>query len=273
LKTAEKTEQRHRIGRRSKKTEQTVNALLKVIATGAPYVICCQAVAIHLDTFMGWRQTDPEFDAIVEQTAAKAALRLLGKIEKQADQNFAASSWILERRFPELFSRPEVQLNLIQQNNTTENTLSITMSSQEAKQIEAQAAPVRASVREMFAAYRPGAVGNGNGHRTVDIQAEPVEKEALPPIVRKEGDENSSTFWANFVSGTGERQVDKATAIYVVKTVVDEVCGAGPGNQALVAFRTDSVTASDVLCVIDRLCGGSAGQQLLQRKAGYVASS
>src|SRR5215470_12072855 len=124
------------MGRRSKKTEQTINALLKAIATGAPYVICCKAVGIHFDTFMGWKQTDPEFAAKVEQTSAKAAMRLLGKIEAQATNNFSACAWILERRFPELFSRPEVQLNL--QTNVVQNNLTITIAPQEAKEIEAR---------------------------------------------------------------------------------------------------------------------------------------
>jgi hypothetical protein len=163
------------MGRRSKKTEQTVDALLKAIATGAPYVICCKAVGIHFDTFMGWKQTDPEFAAKVEQVSAKAALRLLGKIEEQATNNFSACAWILERRFPELFSRPEVQLNLIQQNNTTLNALSITISPEEVRAIEAEAEPCRQRVKEMFAAYRPTLRigGNGDGQRTVDVQAEP----------------------------------------------------------------------------------------------------
>jgi hypothetical protein len=138
---------RHPGGRPTKKTEQTVSALMQVIATGAPYVICCRAVGIHFDTFMGWKQTDAEFAAKVEQASAKAALRLLGKIEKQADQNFAAASWILERRFPEIFSRPEVQLNLIQQNNLTENHLTITISPEEVREIEDAASPEREKVR------------------------------------------------------------------------------------------------------------------------------
>src|SRR6516225_6203706 len=103
---------------------------------------------------MDWKNRDPEFAAKVEKVAAKAALRLLGKIEKQATNNFSACAWILERRFPELFSRPEVQLNLIQQNNTTVNALSITITPQEIQEIEAVAEPVRASVREMFERYK-----------------------------------------------------------------------------------------------------------------------
>jgi hypothetical protein len=66
----------------------------------------------------------------------------------------------LERRWPEIFSRPDVQLNLIQQNNVTENHLTITISPEELKEIEAEAAPAREKVRKMFEAYRPG-LGNG----------------------------------------------------------------------------------------------------------------
>ena len=92
---------------------------------------------------MDWKRTDPDLAARVEKTAAQSAMRLLGKIETHAQENFAAASWILERRFPELFSRPEVQLNLIQQNNVTENRLSITISEQEVREIEDEAAPER----------------------------------------------------------------------------------------------------------------------------------
>jgi hypothetical protein len=179
---------------------------MRVIATGAPYRICCSATGIAYDTFMDWKATDPEFGLLVEQVSAKAALRLLSKIEKQADQNFAASSWILERRWPELFSRPEVQLNLIQQNNVTENHLSITIAPEEAREIEAVAAPIREKVKAMFNAYKPAldAGGNGEKQRSIDVQAEPVKAEALAPISRKDGEENSSVFWNQFASGTGD---------------------------------------------------------------------
>jgi hypothetical protein len=152
---------RRGVGRPTKKTDQTIEALMRIIATGAPYMICCAATGVSYDSFMTWKREDPEFAARVEQASAKAALRLLGKIEKQADQNFAASSWILERRFPELFSRPEVQLNLIQQNNVTENHLTIVISAEEARELNAEGEKTRARVREMFNRYRPALSGNG----------------------------------------------------------------------------------------------------------------
>jgi hypothetical protein len=247
-------------------------ALLAAISKGAPYKIACLACGISEDAFTDWRRKDPGFARQVEEASGKMALRLLGKIEKQADENFSAAAWLLERRFVETFARPEVQLNLIQQNNTIVNALSISISPQEVREIEAQAEPVRQSVKALYAAYRPNqGNGNGEGQRTVDVTPSPVKRpEDLAPIVRKEGDEKSSAFWANFVSGTGERRVDKATAVFAVKVIVDEVCGAGRGNQA--AFRTEPVAVEDVLSVIDRLCGGPAGWQLLQRKANFVAS-
>jgi hypothetical protein len=177
---------RRPVGRPTKKTEETIEALMRVIATGAPYMICCAATGVSYDSFMTWKREDLEFAARVEEASAKAALRLLAKIEKQGDENFAASSWILERRWPEIFSRPEVQLNL--QTNVVQNNLTITIAPEELREIEAQAAPVREKVRQMVAAYRPGALGNGNGSGACagDIQAEPVGKpEDLAPITTK----------------------------------------------------------------------------------------
>ena len=54
-----------------------------------------------------------------------------------------------------------MQLNLIQQNNVTENNLTISITLEEAKEIEARAAPEREKVRKMFAAYRTGTLGDG----------------------------------------------------------------------------------------------------------------
>jgi hypothetical protein len=47
----------------------------------------------------------------------QTALRMLKRIEAHGEENFSALAWILERRFPSDFSRPEVQMNLAVQNN------------------------------------------------------------------------------------------------------------------------------------------------------------
>ena len=129
-------------GRPSKKVEPIVTALLRAIETGLPYTLCCRLVGISYDSLMTWKREDPEFNQKVEAAAAKAAARLLAKVERQARNNFAAAAWILERRFPELFSRPEVQLSV---SNTANHkrSLSLTISLEEAERIEAEAAPIR----------------------------------------------------------------------------------------------------------------------------------
>jgi hypothetical protein len=54
-----------------------------------------------------------------------------------------------------MFGRPEIQLNLIQQNNTVENSLTINITETQAREIELQAQPIRDAVSEVFRAYRP----------------------------------------------------------------------------------------------------------------------
>jgi hypothetical protein len=122
----------------------------------------------------------------------------------------------------------------------------------------------------MFEACRPGAVGQRQreGQRTVDVQAEPVKKPDLTPIVRKEGDENSSAFWLQFVSGDDQRTITRETTNYVIKTIVCESVGPRYSNQPI-TFGTEPITVADVLAVIERL-SGPAGWQHLQRKAGLA---
>jgi hypothetical protein len=72
--------------------------------------------------------------------------------------NWCGAAWMLERKYPTQFAKPEIQLSF--NNSYTQNNLSINISSGEAKQIEAEAKPVRDAVSSMFQQYRPG---NGNG--------------------------------------------------------------------------------------------------------------
>jgi len=67
--------------------------------------------------------------------------------------------------------------------------------------------------------------------------------------------------------------VEKATAIYVAKTIVDATIGRGLDNQAITAFKMDQPTVGDVVSVLERLCGGPRGWKILQSKAGYTSST
>jgi hypothetical protein len=147
-------------GRPCKRTPALDKALLRAISAGAPYKIACLACGISEDAFTDWRRKDPGFARQVEEASGKMALRLLGKIEKQADENFSAAAWILERRFAENFARPEIQFNMVAQNNVTDNHLTIVISAEEAKQLNAQGEECREKVRRMVEEYQ---LRRGNG--------------------------------------------------------------------------------------------------------------
>jgi len=74
----------------------------------------------------------------------------------------AGVCWMLERRYPSQFAKPEIQLSL-NNNHFTQNNLQINITRAEMKEIEKEAAPVRESVKKMFANYKPAQLGNGNG--------------------------------------------------------------------------------------------------------------
>jgi hypothetical protein len=79
--------------------------------------------------------------------------------------NWCGASWFLERKYPQQFAKPEIQLSF--SNSYTQNNLSISITSAEAKAIEKEANPIRDAVSSMFKQYRP-TLGNGNGHQTID---------------------------------------------------------------------------------------------------------
>jgi hypothetical protein len=81
------------------------------------------------------------------------AARLMGKIERQANQNFAAAAWILERNFPADFSRPEIQ-HQISTHHTVVNSLAITVSPDQAQQLAARAESTNKTVAGLFAAWK-----------------------------------------------------------------------------------------------------------------------
>lgn len=81
--------------------------------------------------------------------------------------NWCGAAWMLERKYPTQFAKPEIQLSF--NNSYTQNNLTINLTSSEAKEIEKEANPVREKITGLFKQYRPE-LGNGNGHdKTVDM--------------------------------------------------------------------------------------------------------
>jgi hypothetical protein len=64
-----------------------------------------------------WCNTDEHFREQVAFAEAEAIKANLETIKAASRDNWPAAAWLLERRHPELFARPEVQLNVGIQNN------------------------------------------------------------------------------------------------------------------------------------------------------------
>jgi len=148
-------------GAPTKKTPEVVAKIAQAISLGMTDEEAAGYAGISDLTLTTWRK-DPEFLSRIKNAVATRLAMRLSRIESGVD-GWQGSAWLAERLMPSRYSRPEVQLNLIQQSNVTGNHLSITISPEEVREIEAEAAPAREKVRKMFAAYRPGALGNGNG--------------------------------------------------------------------------------------------------------------
>ena len=100
-------------GRPTKRTKKLVDELIDYVSSGAPFNLACAAVNIHPDTFYDWRRADPSFALQVDQAVAKGTIGRLKEIEKQGkDGAWQALSWLVERRHPAEFAKPEVALNI-----------------------------------------------------------------------------------------------------------------------------------------------------------------
>jgi hypothetical protein len=255
------SKRRKPIGRPSKKTPELVNELLKLVATGAPYSICAASVGLHPDTLMDWKREDSEFAAQVEKAAAKSALRLLGKIEKHGEDNFQSLAWILERRFPSDFSRPEIQFQINNNtlNQTVNNTLVVT--AEVADVISSRVRDVDAKIEKLLKDKRSG---NGNGAAVLEPSAGTSGAMVSTVIVMPESP--GSSWWRSLATGSGERQIERATAEKVCRLIVQDVLGRQRAQQTPVGFDAIApILLRDVQQALDDICGSEGWKALVKR--------
>jgi hypothetical protein len=288
-------------GRPTKRTPELTATIAESISFGLTDEEAAAVAGITPWTMCHWRRI-PEFSEALKKATALRLQNRLKKIEMGAD-GWQGAAWLTERLMPLRYSRPELQLNLIQQNNVAMNALSITISEKEVREIEDSAVTERENVKQMFARYRQGAVDYNAGHsqgekpRIVDVEteqvasneAEPISDEdetvqqsvkrkfsqynpatAQPPLVHREGDEKKEVFWAQFTDGDGSRLVEKRTALLVTRTIVLE--SVGPRFAQGIVFESEPISVGSVLRKIEAL-SGSAGYQTLLKKTGYIPHS
>ena len=83
---------------------------------------------------------DPEFLRQIKNAFPTRLAMRLSRIESGTDA-WQGTAWLLELLYLTRFSKPEVQISLSNSFNQIDNALSITISPEETKEIETQAAP------------------------------------------------------------------------------------------------------------------------------------
>jgi hypothetical protein len=77
----------------------------------------------------------------------------------------------------------------------------------------------------------------------------------------------AGVFWGSLANAAGASVAEREVAVYAVRMLLGETKGQKRACQAVETIRGE-VTVADILRILDRY-SGSAGQQLLMRKAGY----
>jgi hypothetical protein len=91
------------MARPTRLTPEVQEAVCEAIRNGATYQAASEAAGIAYATFNEWRKDARlkyvKFSEAVTRANADAQLDLLAKIGNQADKDWRAAAWILERRF------------------------------------------------------------------------------------------------------------------------------------------------------------------------------
>jgi hypothetical protein len=140
--------------------------------------------------------------------------------------------------------------------------LTINITGEQAREIEAEAAPIRESVTQMFAKYRP-ALGNGEGKvRDVEavVEQQPSHSASHSTeqtvITHRDGDEKRESFWKMLVSSDQQTPVARETAIRVllVQTI------GYKAHSTKIAFSDNPITVEELFAKLEKLCGATGWQ-------------
>lgn len=94
-----------KIGRPTKRTQATMQVIVEAILDGATFALAASAGRISYETFNEWRKTFPDFSEMVDSAVAESARWHLQNIKNHASEDWRASGWMLEHRFPQEYGR------------------------------------------------------------------------------------------------------------------------------------------------------------------------
>lgn len=102
-------------GRPTKKIDKYIDPLLDNLRAGMSYQAAASQAGLSTNTVDSWRRNDPEFADLFDAAIDFAEAVMLNEIRQQgrAREDWRATAWILERRFPERWAlRKEIDMSV-----------------------------------------------------------------------------------------------------------------------------------------------------------------
>ena len=90
---------------RSKRTREREMEVVANVASGVPVGQAAEMVGVNRSTLWRWRRDDEELDKALLMARATFLARQVERIDKAAEDDWKAASWLLERSEPGLFGR------------------------------------------------------------------------------------------------------------------------------------------------------------------------
>ena len=105
-----KDESKKRV-KNTKYTAILANQICDYVSKGIPMRQAAQSLGISESTFHRWRRDKEEFSEMIDQAIGVSEARLISEISVHED--WRAKAWILERRFPDRWSkREQIDMNV-----------------------------------------------------------------------------------------------------------------------------------------------------------------
>lgn len=103
---------------RSEMTEEAIEAILKTVRLGLHPDRAAQAHGVSPGTLRSHRKRHPEFATAIKEAEAAAEQGFLGRILRHTEKQWTAAAWMLERRWPERWTKREVVIDTNKQDAT-----------------------------------------------------------------------------------------------------------------------------------------------------------
>jgi hypothetical protein len=95
-----------------KRTPKMLKAICELVRNGLSVRHAAEKLHVHHTTVGRWRNELPDFDTSILAAEAEFIETEVANIRTAAKTSWQASAWMLERRFPQCYSQPQVQLNM-----------------------------------------------------------------------------------------------------------------------------------------------------------------